>query len=288
MKFALGTAQLGLDYGINNKQGRPLKNQSIAILEKAWSTGIRFFDTSPAYGKAEEILGEFISAHNLQGEIAVVSKFFSSDSEAVENKIQDTLKKLNSDSLDGYLLHKAEDMYNPETMEALKSCQQKGLVKNIGVSVYKASDARHAASSGIMNYIQIPYSVFDQRLDKTDFFTQARENNVKVFARSVFLQGLMLMKDQEIPVHLSGVKKHLLEFDEIINKYNLTREQAALLFVYASKNIDYAVFGADTAEQIDNNVRIVEETKDYEECLKELENRFNNINEYIISPNMWK
>lgn len=295
MKLILGTAQLGLNYGINNNAGKPSRGDSLAILDRAWAQGIKIFDTAHAYGDAEEILGEFIASRNLRDKVSVISKFRPPEGEhhrqeivgLIASEVKKSLAKLRIDRLDGYLLHNPRDIYTQEVMEALRHCRDIGLVRNIGASVYEEPDALYAVKSGLINYIQIPYNVFDQRLDQTDFFRIAKDNQVKVLARSVFLQGLILMQGADMPDWLHEAKRYLREFDGIIKQHNLTREQAALLFVYDNKNIDYVVLGVDDIEQLDRNIKTIKESGSRDECWAELKNRFVNIEEIIISPNLW-
>ena len=49
----LGTVELGLDYGINNSEGKPSKMQAFELLDTAWNGGIRELDTAAAYGDSE-------------------------------------------------------------------------------------------------------------------------------------------------------------------------------------------------------------------------------------------
>ena len=58
-KIVLGTAQMGLDYGINNKNGKIPLEQSDKILNKAYESGIKFLDTAQVYGEAHKVIGEF-------------------------------------------------------------------------------------------------------------------------------------------------------------------------------------------------------------------------------------
>lgn len=294
MKLVLGTAQLGLNYGINNKGVKPSRGKSLAILDHAWVQGIKIFDTAHAYGDAEEILGEFIASRNLRDKISIISKFRLPEtrtsrhiSSLIQHGVEKSLQILGIDCLDGYLLHTPGDIRNPEVMASLRYCQDIGLVKNIGVSVYEGADALYAAKSGLINYIQIPYSVFDQRLNRTDFFGIAKDNQVKVLARSVFLQGLIFMSEPDLPDYLHEAGPYLREFDDIIKRHNLTREQAALLFVYKNKNIDYVVLGVEDIEQLDRNIKTIKESGDRDECWAELKNKFVNIQEGIVSPNLW-
>lgn len=295
-KIVLGTVQLGLDYGVNNVRGKPSRQESLAILDRAYEQGIRIFDTAFAYGDAEEIIGEFISARKLGGQIQIISKLepncvpqeSKNAYEIIESKLRDSLHRLNRQTIDGYLLHTSPYIFRKEIVDALHRCKMNGLVKNIGVSIYEESEALAAASSPLIDYIQIPYSVFDQRLNTTDFFRLAKENGKKVFARTAFLQGLIFMAEEKIPDYASGVKKYLKEFDDIIRGYGLSRIQAALMFSASEPCIDYIVFGVDTIEQLTENINTMANLNYNADCVAELKDRFSNIEKSIIFPSLWK
>lgn len=296
-KLVLGTAQLGLDYGINNKRGKPRRKEAVDILDRALNGGINLFDTAQAYGDAEEILGEWIKSISFKNKISIISKLKPhavaevSESEIanlIEEEVKKSLLRLKRDYLDGYLLHTPEYIYNGAVWSAMESVKKKGLVRNIGVSVYEEKDALHAVKERKVDYIQIPYSVFDQRFNKIDFFETAKKNNVKVFARSAFLQGLIFMDKNEIPEHLSEARQYLYEFDGVIKKHGFTRAEAALLFSYKNPDIDYVVFGADNTEQLEENLRVVKTQKNFDACMLELRSKFTDLKKSIIMPSLWK
>ena len=60
--LGLGTAQLGVAYGISNRSGRPSEAEASAILECALEQGIDTIDTAPAYGESEALLGRLLPA----------------------------------------------------------------------------------------------------------------------------------------------------------------------------------------------------------------------------------
>ena len=286
-KLVLGAAQLGLDYGINNKRGKPSREESLAILDRAFENGINTFDTAFAYGDAEEIFGEFMESRGVRDKVSIISKLKPHTTE-VEEEIKKSLARLKRDYLDGYLLHTPEYIYDDAVWSAMESAKKKGLVRNIGVSIYEEEDALHAVKERKVDYIQIPYSVFDQRLHKTDFFEIAQKNGVKVFARSAFLQGLIFMKDADVPDYLAEAKEYLREFDVMAKKHGFTRAEAALLFSYKNPDVDYVVFGADNTEQLEENLRIVNASKNFDACMAELRDKFTDIKKSIIMPSLWK
>lgn len=60
-RLVLGTAQLGMSYGIANKTGLPDLATATAIVQTAWESGICEFDTAQAYGKSEQVLSQALS-----------------------------------------------------------------------------------------------------------------------------------------------------------------------------------------------------------------------------------
>ena len=287
-RICLGTVQLGQHYGINNALGRqPNLQESFGLLERAINLGVNFFDTASAYGNAENILGSF--GVN-QFPVKIISKLkpgLSSDSNIVLQEIQTSLENLKLNSLEGYLFHDAKDFYKPELLRGLKLAKEKGLTKNIGVSIYEPEDALKVVQDRDINFIQIPYNVFDRRLDETNFFELAEKNNVTVFARSSFLQGLLLMTRENIPPHLKDAWSYIEQFQNISHKHGFTPSEAALLFAYCHKKIDYVLFGVDTVKQLESNLEVLNKANRFATCYEELSGKFKNVDRKIIVPSLW-
>ena len=63
-KLILGTAQFGMNYGINNKIGEIQKNEIIKILNFCKKNNINHFDTASGYGESENKLGNYLKKNN--------------------------------------------------------------------------------------------------------------------------------------------------------------------------------------------------------------------------------
>jgi aryl-alcohol dehydrogenase-like predicted oxidoreductase len=295
-KLALGTVQFGMEYGINNTKGKPSREQSLEMLDFAYKNGIGTFDTAYNYGDAEEILGEFSETRGVGGKIKIITKLkgnIISEStgepyDIIAANLDESLKRLKRDYVDGYLFHTPAYIRDEKLVDCFCKLKEQGLVKNIGVSIYEENDAVYAVKLDAVDYIQVPYSVFDERLDKTDFFQLAKKNGVTVFARSAFLQGLFFMHEEKIPAHLESAKNYLREFDAIIGKYGLSRQQAALLFSLKNDCIDYVVFGVDNVGQLQEDIGIAEQDIDCGACVAELKAKFGSIEKNIVMPSLWK
>lgn len=281
----LGTVQLGMPYGIANTAGQPSKEEAFKILDTAFAGGIHTFDTASAYGSAEELLGEWIEARAVKDAVSVVSKGTAETVEEMEVEIRGSLKRLNLESLDGYLLHSQADMCASERLEALRQVKEMRLATHVGVSVYSEDEALRSLEAGL-DYIQVPYNVFDTRLDRVDFFDRAKEKGVTVFARSPFLQGLLLMDMESVPPHLSAARPHLEKFIEMSRRHGLSPLEAALLFAYNSR-AQHVIFGAESSAQVADILSIIEGKKMPVDLRREIRESFRDVETAILDPRLW-
>ncbi len=290
-KLCLGTVQLGMKYGVNNELGRqPTEEERFAVLRAAKKGGIDFLDTASVYGEAETLLGHFGIE---QAGFQVISKLRPwgsgvSEKDAVRLEIEASLQRLNIKRLYGYMLHRAEDMKNEEVVQEMIMVKEEGYTEYIGVSIYEPEEALRVVQSGIWDMIQIPYNVLDQRLDETDFFELAKKNHVKVFARSAFLQGLLLMAPEQLPPHLQKARPYIEKFRQIVAKNHYVAEEGAMLYSYCHPGIDYVVFGVDTEAQLIKNLEICEKSEICNSCWKELHGAFVNVPREIVVPSLWR
>lgn len=290
-KLCLGTVQLGMKYGVNNELGRqPTEEECFSILRAAKKGGIDFLDTASVYGEAETLLGHFGVK---RAGFHVISKLRpwgqqETDKEAVLLEIEASLQRLKLKQLYGYMLHRAEDMNREAVVQGMVTAKKEGLVKHIGVSVYEPEEALRVVQSGIWDMIQIPYNVLDQRLDATDFFALAKQNHVTVFARSAFLQGLLLMEPERLPLYLRNARPYIEKFRQIVSKNQYTPEAGAMLYSYCHPGIDYVVFGVDTEAQLVRNLEICGKAESFDTCWQELHGAFSDVPQEIIVPSLWR
>lgn len=290
-KLCLGTVQFGLQYGINNVLDRkPDVDECFDILDYAISMGIGCFDTASVYGNAEQIIGSYKGFNDNVKIISKLRPMLKDDAlsqDSIVQECQNTLKRLGKKALYGYLLHSAADMYSDDVLSGLHECKKSGLVENIGVSTYTPEEALYAVKNIDFNFIQMPYNVFDQRLDYSGFFEQAKERNVKIFDRSAFLQGLLTMEIEQIKVKMPKAVAYVEKFGKICKSFGFTRKEAAFLFCYYHSSIDYVVFGVDTIKQLKENIVLLNKKAAFQDCYDSLYGAFKDLDEEIINPSRW-
>lgn len=286
-KLALGTVQLGLNYGVNNAIGRqPTEKEAHAVLSSAVAAGIEVFDTAAAYGNAEKVLGSYaLPSKNVR----IISKLRPDTEDSVDAviaQIRESLDRLGAKSLYGYMLHRASDMERPNIMRGLAAAKEMGLTEKIGVSIYEPDEALQAVSLGI-DMVQIPYNALDFRLDESGFFTQAKNNRVEVYARSAFLQGLLLMNPDDAEMRVKGSGTLIAEFQKIVAGYGFSPLEGAMLYSLSHPGIDYVVFGVDTVAQLQENIKIAAKLRGFAACYEKLYGTFKNVPREIIVPSLW-
>ena len=287
-KLCLGTVQLGMTYGVKNELGRqPTQEESFAVLDTAVDSGVDVFDTAAAYGEAESLLASYGLAKRGVRIITKLPAGVPDEKDAVFSACKKSLESIGTDKLDGYLLHEAKDIYRKGIMEGLAEVKKQGLVSHVGVSIYEPEDALAAADNDIIDYIQVPYNVLDQRLDECDFFKKAKGRGMTVFARSAFLQGLLLMDPLKLPRGLQSAQPYIRGFGQIAEQYGFSRLEAAFLYSYTHPGIDYVVFGVDTKEQLQDNLKLVGKANSFGECFKKLHGAFRDVPREIIVPSLW-
>ena len=293
MRYCLGTVQFGLNYGIQNN-GRPSETQVNELLKTALSSGIDVFDTAAAYGDSEIVLGKFFSQHpNLTCKIVtkISSDVLNSAGSGFEYDVlckcaKESLNKLQMKKLYGLLYHDSKVVDLSSRVSSLIKLKESNLVEKVGISVYTPEEALKAIGYNI-DIVQVPYNLFDARLDKEGFFTKAKEKNIEIYARSSLLQGLALMDYNNLPENVLFAKTYVKKFDDICRKYGVDRLFAAVNYVASNEYIDYIVFGVDNMDQLQQylSIRDGELTKKF---IDEIKSEFNDVPEKLVNPVLWK
>ena len=287
MNYCLGTVQFGMNYGIQNN-GRPDLELVFNILDAAISNGVFCFDTAMAYGNAEQILGKYIYDRNINKDyIKIITKGKpQSDLQIIIDNIKNSIENMHIEKLYGFLFHDSSVVYSKDSMDSLNRIKSNGYAENIGVSIYTPEEALKALEYDI-DIIQVPYNLFDSRLDKVDFFKKAKEKSIEIYARSSLLQGLALMDYNKLPSNVLFAKDYLIKFDNLCKKYNVDRLNAAVNYVSSNDLIDYIVFGTDNLKQF-KEYMVIKDKKLPIEFINEIKNCFSDIPEKLVNPVLWK
>jgi aryl-alcohol dehydrogenase-like predicted oxidoreductase len=253
VKIALGTAQLGLEYGITNTLGRVSPQEAARILDVAERAGVRLLDTAPAYGDSEEVLGSLRAAERF----AIVTKtarLGAKGPEGVVASFERSLERLGATSLDALFVHAAADLGGAtgrDLAARLRCLQEQGRVRRIGVSVYSAAEVVRALAVLDVDAVQVPVNVLDQRLLGDGTLGRLKKRGIEIHARSAFLQGVLVTDPASLPAYFDPIRPRLDAWRSFCRERGLTPLRAALGFVCGIAAIDQVVCGVESARQLE-------------------------------------
>ncbi len=251
-KICLGTAQFGLDYGINNQVGKPDEAEVFKILDYANQQGVSNLDTADKYGSALEVLGAYHKTGRKHNNIN--SKFSSVDG-SLRQTLEQSLIRLNLDSLNVYYFHDySQFAKNPEYHRQISSLKKEGLIKKIGLSVYDDTEFQDAIGYDFIDVIQFPFNLLDNSSHRGRSIDLAIKKGKQLHARSIYLQGLFFMNPDIFPQKLTPLVPHVQQLQRIAENENISIGQLALNYVLQNKNIDSVIIGVDSIEQLKQNL----------------------------------
>lgn len=293
-KLTLGTVQLGLSYGVANVSGQPGQTESHQLLQFALDNGIRTLDTASTYGRAEEVIGSFVNRQAF----ACITKFklslaaltdFSLAVDEARQSVLASFKMLKADRLPILLFHKDPDQpigavarLLPIIFETLK---KEGLILEGGLSAYTPGELTFIHDWETIRSVQVPMNVLDTRLLQNNLLQTLTAKGVKVFVRSVYLQGLLPM--ETLPPHLSFAKPYLDQLGRIAGKASRTIKELAFAFVRDTPGVSSIVVGAETIEQVQENCRLLTTPPLPDAITEEIKQCFASVPSKLITPALW-
>ena len=285
MKFALGTAQFGLDYGINNNTGRVASKKVETILSLAREYGMDTLDTAVAYGDSETVLGSVgVTNWKVVSKLPAVPNDCSDVRRWVNKQALSSLSRLGVTRLYGFLLHRPcqlLDKNGSSLHAALQSLKEQDLVSKIGVSVYSPAELDFLLDKYNFDMVQAPLNILDRRLVDSGWANQLKNAGIEIHTRSAFLQGLLLMSPSIRPKKFDCWSDTWIEWNRWLSATGLSPLQACLRYLNTTDSIDRVVVGIDTIGQL-------------EEIIKAAEGKLTNLPDFkpmqdnrLINPASW-
>lgn len=262
MRLGLGTAQFGFDYGISNASGKTARDEVVRILAGAESAGIDLLDTAALYGDSEAAIGAALDPGRpfrivTKTPLFAAARISHDETAALRRCIKESLARLRRNRLYGLLVHAPADLLKPggellwRELEALKGA---GLVEKIGFSVYTAGEIDSLLVRYQPDLVQVPLNALDQRLLQDGGLAVLKERGVEIHARSVFLQGLLLMDMENLPAHFDTYRAELSRYAEFLRRHRMSRLEGALQFIRGVALVDVALVGVNAETQLQDCV----------------------------------
>ena len=136
------------------------KATAVALLQRAFEGGMRFFDTARDYSDSEEKVGEALSP--IRDRLFIATKTHAQTPEKFWQDLETSLTKLRTDYIDLYQLHCAKQCFKPGDGTGLYECmleaKAQGKIRHIGITSHRLMIAEEIIESGLYETLQYPFS----------------------------------------------------------------------------------------------------------------------------------
>jgi len=254
MKIALGTVQFGMRYGVANQAGQVPEQEVADILAYARAGGVDTLDTATAYGESEERLGRLsVSGWKVVSKMGAVPAGCTDIAGWFREEIEASLGRLGIGSLHALLLHDPKQLLDPrgdEIYSALCAAKIDGLTSRIGISIYDPSELDLLTGRYTFDLVQAPFNVLDHRLLDSGWLDRLRRSGVEVHARSIFLQGLLLMTRDGRPEKFRRWDRLWAMWEGWLQQIDSAPLQACLAHALSFDEIGKVIVGVDSRDQL--------------------------------------
>lgn len=268
--------------------------EALAVLEAAWDSGIRYYDTAPHYGLglSERRLGAFLStkprdeyvlstkvgrllrpvanptgALDDANDFAVPAAFerqwdFSAD--GIRRSLDDSLQRLGLDRVDVLFLHDPEkhdlDAAEREAYPAMIALRDEGLVDAVGVGSMSIEALERASAGPGLDVLMVAgrLTLAEQpALERV--VPSAVDNGISVIAAGVFNSGLLATTKPGGRYEYGSVPAELLarvrQIAALCARFGVDLPTAALQYTLRLPNVASVVVGGSRPQQVDENAR---------------------------------
>jgi aryl-alcohol dehydrogenase-like predicted oxidoreductase len=250
---------------------------SIQALHAAIDAGMRFIDTSDAYGAghSERVIGRFLRERPDRDQIIICTKGGNNmvtgarnfTPEYIRGCVEGSLQRLGIEAIDLYLLHNpsVQNLKAGDSFELLEKYKAEGKIKHWGVSLNTVEECELAVADGRPAVLQMEYNLLDQEAEGV--FAKAKAAGVGVISRVPLKRGLLsgrideqthfvegdrrrnILAPDKLPAMVARVKR----IAEVVADYGRPLAEVAVRFCISNPNVSLTIPGIRTPEQAKAN-----------------------------------
>jgi aryl-alcohol dehydrogenase-like predicted oxidoreductase len=253
-RLALGTVRFGMPYGVDNNAPMMSLEAASSIVTQASTLGFTVLDTAVAYGESEARLGEIGVDHwRVVSKLPEIPSSCANIGDWIHQSVLGSLERLRTHKLYGLLLHEAQQLAGPHgdaIYEGLSAVKRLRLVEKIGVSIYAPDELFPLCARYRLDLVQASYNVIDRRLVTSGWLSRLHAAGTEVHARSLFLQGLLLMPARGRPAGFERWQTLWNLWESWLAQHGLSAIQGCLGFALAQPQFTHFVVGIDSVQHL--------------------------------------
>ena len=283
-KLIVGTSQFDKDYAKCFRKKKSEKSNFINIrqmLNYAYKNEVFYLDSAMSYKNSDNYISKINKKFKILTKLPRVPLNKKNYNIYFEKIVKKKLKKMDLKKFWAILFHDSGFLKSNKKeiiISAIQNLKSKKFCNKIGVSVYEKKDIDMHLKNWTPDIIELPYSVFDIRLND-NFLKKLKKKNIFLIARSIFLQGLIL--NSKFPNYFNKWKKKFYLWKKWCDKQKISRLEAAVSFILQKTCIDKFIVGLEDKDQLKEILNIKLKKKVY---------RYPNLNikdKKILNPYYW-
>lgn len=187
--IGLGTSGV-FDVGPDPAERKPLQE----VVDILIGSGGSLLDTSPMYGRAEQVAGDVIAAGQLRSRMFIATKVWTTGRAAGLAQIETSMRLLKAPTLDLVQVHNLVDL--DTQLATLRELKRQGRVRYLGVTHYTVashSDLERVLRRESIDFVQLNYSI-GTRDAEARLLPLAAERKVAVLVNRPFEDGAIFAR----------------------------------------------------------------------------------------------
>ncbi len=275
-KICIGTSNFAKKYGINNNKFA--KNELKNLFKFLGSKNILYLDCADGYKNFNKFASELknfkiIFKINFEKyretkdiKKLIVRNLFISKSKKFEAILIHNIRYTSLKKLTSFIIF-------------LKEIKKLKLTKKIGLSIYGLNELYKIEKTNLnVDIIQIPLNIFDKTFTNEKLIYKFKKKGTQFYARSIFLQGILLEDIDYLPKYFLKWKKLFKQWDDWHVKKNTNKLNSCINFIDNIKFIDKVIIGINHLNQLKEILSV--KKSDYPKKIL-------SKNQKLIKPYLW-
>ena len=153
--------------------------------------------------------------------------------------------------------------------------------------MYSSDDYFDVAKAGF-DAVQIPLNIFDWKQIDNGGVKALADAGMMIFTRSVFLQGLVFFKPDQLDPRMDFCAPYLEKFLDFCDEFKLSPSVLAMSFVLSITGVDSLVLGCQRIEQLDSNCEKIDSVRRLtDDEMQKIHAAFADMDPRVIDPRQW-
>ena len=247
-KICIGTSNFAKKYGINNNKFK--KNELKNLFKFLKSKNILYLDCADGYKNFNKFASEL---KNFKKIFKINFEKYRK-TEDIKKLITKNLLISKSKKFEAILIHNIQSTSLKKLTSfilLLKEIKKLKLIKKIGLSIYDLNELYKIEKTNLnIDIIQLPLNIFDKTFTNKKLIYKFKKKGTKFYARSIFLQGILLEDVNYLPKYFLKWKKLFKQWDDWHTKKNTNKLNSCINFIDNIKFIDKVIIGINDLNQL--------------------------------------